>query len=82
MTQVGEAVAAAEAQVGEVRGEMARKESAWEAEKFQLEQACVVIFEDAFFKPKKQALLLAPEIDPSGFDIDRDDEQPGDDSTP
>jgi len=28
----------------------------------------------------KQALLLAPDIDPSSFDIDRDDEQPDGDS--
>jgi len=29
LTRVGEAVAAAEAQVGEMRAEMVRKESAW-----------------------------------------------------
>jgi len=31
LTRVGEAVAATEAQVAEVRDEMAKKESAWEA---------------------------------------------------
>jgi len=80
LSRAGEVVAATEAQVAEVRDEMAKKESAWEAEKFDLEQACVAVYKDDFFKVMKQALLLAPDIDPSGFDIDRDDEQPGGDS--
>jgi len=47
-----------------------------------LEQACVAVYEDGFFKAMKQSLLLAPEIDLSSFDIDKDDKQPSDDSAP
>jgi len=80
LSRAGEVVAATEAQMAEVRDEMAKRKSTWEAEKFELEQACVAVYEDGFFKAMKQALLLAPDIDLSGFDIDRDDEQPSEDS--
>jgi len=38
-----------------------------------LEQACVEVYEDGFLKAIRQATVLAPDIDPALFDIDKDD---------
>jgi len=61
---------------------MARKSAAWGAEKLILEKACVDVYENGVFKTMKQALSLAPQIDPTRFDIDEDDDQPEKDPSP
>jgi len=61
---------------------MAEKEAWWNAEKHELEKACVEVYKDGFLKAMKQALFFALEIDSARFDIDRDDEQPKNELAP
>jgi len=56
--------------VVKLQEEMSCKSAAWDIEKLVLEKAYVDVYEDGFFKAMKQALSLAPEIDPTHFDID------------
>jgi len=68
-----------EALVVELQEEMTHKSATWDTEKLVLEKACIDVYEDGFFKAIKQALSLAPETDPTRFDIAQDDDQPEND---
>jgi len=63
----------ADSRVTELQAEIAKQKVEWEAEKLQLEQACVKVYEDGFLKAMRQATALVPDLDPSLFDIDKDD---------
>jgi len=53
---------------------MAKKQADWDAKKLKLEEACVSVYEDGFLKAMKQATTLAPSLDPTLFDINKEDE--------
>jgi len=68
--------AAQEAQdkANELQAEMAKKQADWDAERLKLEETCVSVYEDVFLKAMKQATTFAPDLDPTVFDIDKEEE--------
>ena len=67
--------------MNELQAEMAKKQADWDVEKLKLEEACVSVYEDGFLKAMKQATAFAPDLDPTLFDIDKEDE-PVEDPSP
>jgi len=74
LARTDQTVKETEGKMADLQSEMSERQAEWDAEKLRLEEACVSVYEDGFLKAKKQATTLAPDLDASLFDIDKEDE--------